>query len=96
MEQQIRKCWHLKANYGQTIEPFKIDISVANPSYAGLPPWMIICEQCSHDVIEAIRLAMEVSRDKAQGRGKSHSAQLYGHLHSLLDQLGVEQMLSGK
>jgi hypothetical protein len=79
----MKTCRHLKA--------FRIDATATDPSHAGLPPWMALCENCAADVVAGLRhrIADIVSTKHS---GKSSAAVTVAHLQRILDDLLGWQM----
>jgi hypothetical protein len=74
----MRTCRHLEA--------FDISVAVNDPSKAGLPPWMALCENCAADVVDALRAQVKAIVDRHPS-GKSSSAVRAAHYKRVLNDL---------
>jgi len=72
----MRRCRHLEA--------FEVTTKVLDESKSGLPPWAILCEDCSATVFDGLKLLMAQASGKS---GKSSAAVNWARARRLIGDL---------
>ena len=78
----MRRCRHLKA--------FTITVEVNDPSKAGLPPWMVACQDCSATIFEALEF-QSGKITASQSSGKSGAAVTWARIKRLRDDIAGDE-----
>lgn len=71
----LRRCSHLMA--------FEVTTKVLNTTRSGLPPWMIVCEDCASTIFDALETRLKQCGGSGKS-GKSSAAVNFARIRRLL------------